>query len=64
MGTFQPEIEIWNLDVLDALYPHAVLGKTDFTNAASVAARRKGEVRLSRHESESVTKGSCRLRPH
>lgn len=26
IGTFQPEIEIWNLDVVDAMYPHAVLG--------------------------------------
>jgi len=27
MGTFQPEIEIWDLNVVDALYPHATLGK-------------------------------------
>jgi len=27
VGTFQPEIEIWNLDVVDALYPHFILGE-------------------------------------
>ena len=26
IGTFHPEIEIWNTDVLDALEPEAVLG--------------------------------------
>jgi len=28
IGTFQPEIEIWNLDLIDALYPRCSLGKT------------------------------------
>lgn len=27
VGTFDPEIEIWNLDVLDVAYPQAILGK-------------------------------------
>lgn len=27
VGTFEPEIEIWNMDVLDAVYPEAVLGQ-------------------------------------
>lgn len=26
IGTFEPEIEIWDLDVLDALYPSTILG--------------------------------------
>lgn len=26
VGTFQPEIEIWNLDVIDPTFPHAILG--------------------------------------
>jgi periodic tryptophan protein 1 len=26
VGTFETDIEIWNLDVLDVLYPVAVLG--------------------------------------
>lgn len=28
VGTFEPEIEIWNLDVLDAAYPEVILGQT------------------------------------
>jgi len=27
VGTFQPEIEVWNVDVVDALYPHFVIGE-------------------------------------
>lgn len=29
VGTFEPEIEIWSLDVIDGLYPDAILGKVD-----------------------------------
>ncbi|CAG8503982.1 10121_t:CDS:2 [Paraglomus brasilianum] len=28
VGTFEPEIEIWNLDVIDPMYPDAILGKS------------------------------------
>ena len=44
VGTFEPEIEIWNLDVLDALHPHAVLGKTDYRDPKAAAARRSAKV--------------------
>jgi periodic tryptophan protein 1 len=27
VGTFDPEIEIWDLDTLDSMYPDAILGK-------------------------------------
>lgn len=27
VGTFDPDIEIWNLDVIDSMYPNAVLGQ-------------------------------------
>lgn len=27
VGTFQPEIEVWNVDVVDALYPHYIIGE-------------------------------------
>lgn len=31
VGTFDPEIEIWSLDTVDALYPDAILGRPDKT---------------------------------
>ncbi|KAF8340434.1 WD40-repeat-containing domain protein [Cantharellus anzutake] len=31
VGTFEPEIEIWSLDTMDAVYPDAVLGKLEKT---------------------------------
>ncbi|KAF5376526.1 hypothetical protein D9757_008305 [Collybiopsis confluens] len=33
VGTFDPEIEIWSLDVVEAMYPNAVLGRPDKTKA-------------------------------
>jgi periodic tryptophan protein 1 len=33
VGTLDPEIEIWSLDVVDAIYPDAVLGRPDKTAA-------------------------------
>lgn len=33
VGTFDPEIEIWALDTVDALYPNSILGRPDSTNA-------------------------------
>ena len=33
VGTFDPEIEIWNLDTVDALYPDSILGRPDATSA-------------------------------
>jgi periodic tryptophan protein 1 len=33
VGTFDPEIEIWSLDVVEAMYPDMVLGRPDKTAA-------------------------------
>ncbi|KAH9831545.1 transducin family protein/WD-40 repeat family protein [Rhodofomes roseus] len=33
VGTMEPEIEIWSLDVVDAMYPDMVLGRPDKTAA-------------------------------
>ena len=33
VGTLEPEIEIWSLDVVDAMYPDMVLGRPDKTAA-------------------------------
>lgn len=37
VGTFDPEIEIWSLDTVDALYPDSVLGRPDESAAAAAA---------------------------
>ena len=33
VGTLDPEIEIWSLDVLEAMYPTSILGRPDQTKA-------------------------------
>ena len=33
VGTLDPEIEIWSLDVIEAMYPASVLGRPDKTQA-------------------------------
>ncbi|KIY69076.1 WD40 repeat-like protein [Cylindrobasidium torrendii FP15055 ss-10] len=33
VGTLDPEIEIWSLDVVEAMYPNSILGRPDITNA-------------------------------
>jgi len=33
VGTFEPEIEIWSLDVVESLFPDAILGLPDKTKA-------------------------------
>ncbi|CAO3617033.1 unnamed protein product [Cunninghamella blakesleeana] len=35
VGTFDPDIEIWNLDTVDVMYPDAILGHTDKTKKRS-----------------------------
>ena len=34
VGTFQPEIEIWNLDVMDVMEPSAILGGVEENEGA------------------------------
>lgn len=33
VGTLDPEIEIWSLDVVEAMYPNSILGRPDQTKA-------------------------------
>eukprot|EP00158_Paraphelidium_tribonemae_P004475 Partr_v1_DN26779_c0_g1_i2_m8467 putative periodic tryptophan protein len=39
VGSFDPTIEIWNLDVIDAMYPHAILGHVVDPGAAAKAKK-------------------------
>lgn len=38
IGTMDPDIEIWDLDTVDGLYPNAILGAGNITSAAAAAA--------------------------
>lgn len=40
VGTFEPEIEIWNLDVIDVVYPEVTLGKGHVNAVMSLAWNR------------------------
>lgn len=41
IGTMDPDIEIWDLDTIDGLYPNAILGAGGNTAAAAAAAPKK-----------------------
>ncbi|EGG09780.1 uncharacterized protein MELLADRAFT_34179 [Melampsora larici-populina 98AG31] len=41
VGTMDPEIEIWSLDVIDGLYPDAILGATNRQKQASKKKKKK-----------------------
>ncbi len=43
VGTFEPEIEIWDLDVIDAVYPVAILGKEESTSKKSSSSSSKSK---------------------
>ncbi|WFD32958.1 rRNA-processing protein [Malassezia sp. CBS 17886] len=38
IGTMDPEIEIWNMDTVEAMYPDAILGRKDLTEALDAPA--------------------------
>ncbi|WFD21155.1 rRNA-processing protein [Malassezia caprae] len=38
VGTMDPEIEIWDMDVLEGMYPDAVLGRKDLTESLNAPA--------------------------
>lgn len=53
VGTMDPEIEIWSMDVVEAAFPDAILGRKDLTEAlnAPLGTGKKSECSLTR-ESE------------
>lgn len=42
VGTFDPEIEIWDLDVVDAMYPRAILGQQQNKSEVKLKKKKKG----------------------
>ncbi|MCJ1446935.1 MAG: hypothetical protein MMC23_007443 [Stictis urceolatum] len=41
VGTFDPDIEIWDLDSIDCMYPNAILGAGSLDNSTSAANTKK-----------------------
>ena len=50
IGTMEPDIEIWNLDVVDSMYPDAILGQgaEDAANAANADKPKKKKKKKSK----------------
>lgn len=53
VGTFSPEIEIWNMDIIDAVEPLATLGGVDAPAAAEMGEAAEG---LSAEERKKLKK--------
>jgi periodic tryptophan protein 1 len=49
VGTFEPEIEIWNLDLIDPMYPQMVLGKDQVLQKPSKKKAKKGKANDEYH---------------
>ena len=41
IGTFDPQIEIWDLDVIDAVFPEVILGQIPSANAGIKSGKSK-----------------------
>ncbi|KAK2463411.1 hypothetical protein APHAL10511_004497 [Amanita phalloides] len=57
VGTLDPEIEIWSLDVLDAMYPASVLGRPDATRAHVPTPAGTGKKKRKKTKARAVEKG-------
>lgn len=52
VGTFDPEIEVWDLDTVDCMYPNAILGQQDDSQNAE-SGKRKGKKKKSKKANDS-----------
>ncbi|KAJ8072283.1 rRNA-processing protein [Marasmius tenuissimus] len=57
VGTLDPEIEIWSLDVVEAMYPNSVLGRPDKTKAHVPIPLGTGKKKKKKTKSRSTEKG-------
>ncbi|PFH52951.1 hypothetical protein AMATHDRAFT_1683 [Amanita thiersii Skay4041] len=57
VGTLDPEIEIWSLDVLDAMYPTSVLGRPDATKAHVPIPAGTGKKKKKKSKHRAVERG-------
>ncbi|RVD81329.1 uncharacterized protein DFL_009195 [Arthrobotrys flagrans] len=58
IGTTDPEIEIWNLDTVDTLFPDAILGAPDPSPSSSKSSKKKKKKKskspVSTHHTDSI----------
>ncbi|KAF7316608.1 WD-REPEATS-REGION domain-containing protein [Mycena chlorophos] len=57
VGTLDPEIEIWSLDLLDAMYPASVLGRPDETQAHIPTPLGTGKKKRKKTKHRATTTG-------
>lgn len=49
IGTFEPEIEIWDLDIIDTVYPQVILGATSDQKPKMHRSRQSQKIQPDRH---------------
>lgn len=54
VGTFEPDIEIWNLDIVDCMYPNVILGQGDVVDDMSSSEPRKKKKTKRRKKSKKA----------
>lgn len=52
VGTMDPEIELWDLDTVDCMYPNAILGQTSTPEAATPLASSDGKKKKKKKKSK------------
>lgn len=57
VGTLDPEIEIWSLDVVEAMYPNSILGRPDQTKAHIPTPLGTGKKKKKKTKHRGVEKG-------
>ncbi|KAF9448666.1 WD40 repeat-like protein [Macrolepiota fuliginosa MF-IS2] len=57
VGTLDPEIEIWSLDLVEAMYPTSILGRPDETKAHVPTPLGTGKKKRKKQKHRSVEKG-------
>lgn len=57
VGTLDPEIEIWSLDVIDSMYPNSILGRPDQTKAHIPTPLGTGKKKKKKSKHRTVEKG-------
>ncbi|KAF5337901.1 hypothetical protein D9758_013097 [Tetrapyrgos nigripes] len=57
VGTLDPEIEIWSLDIVEAMYPNSVLGRPDRTKAHVPTPLGTGKKKKKKTKPRATEKG-------
>lgn len=55
VGTMEPEIEIWSLDTLEAIYPASVLGRPDLSKAHTPTPLGTGKKKRKKTKSRALS---------